>query len=294
MVDPLLCTGGGTCAAACPYQAITMQNNTNEQQEIRAGSLARQMADDEAVVFACSWAGLPAADNAGTNGLKYDQRVHIIGMPCLGQIDPSVMARVFLDGAPGLLLVGCSPEACHHSFGVDHAWSRVNLLKKLFSLCGFDRRRIVLAHADMNQPEEFIRTVENFTKTIAELGPLEKNSENQSKLRSIYRLVKSNSRIRLLLSSGLRRPWETTYRGDQQYALEYDRSDFSNALKEEFIKARLEEMIVAEQRPFDIKELITAISEEKDCVVAQINEMVSEGIIDLSHKDGKPFYTISK
>lgn len=294
VVDPMLCTGGGTCAAACPYEALTLQNYTNEQREARVAALAHHLADDEFVAFACSWAGLPAADNAGNLGLKYDPRIHIIGVPCLGQLDPSVMARAFLEGTPGLLMVGCLPEDCHHSFGIDHAWSRVNLMKKLFSMCGFDRRRITVAHADMNKPEEFIKTIESFSKMLASIGPIEKTPDNQSKLQSIYRLVKSNSRVRLLLSSGLRRPWEKTYRGDQRFALQYDREDFTAALKEELIKARLANVFLdAGKRPFNIDELKSAIAEEKHHIVAQLSEMVSEGVLSVKYKDGKPFYRMS-
>ncbi len=289
VVDPMVCTGGGTCVAACPYQALTLQNSTTEQREVRVVSLAKQMDDDEFIAFACSWSGLPAADNAGIRGLKYDHKNHILGVRCLGLIDPSVMAMAFLKGTPGLLLVGCVPEDCHHSFGVDHTWSRVNLLKKLFSLAGFNRQRIALAHADLNNSEEFIRTMENFSKVLATLGPIEKTPENIARLQSIYRLVKYNSRIRLLLSSGLRRPWETTYKGEQQYALAYDRDDFSEALKEEFLKARLEEVFAAEKRPFGTAELADILSEAS--VREQLDELTAEGIITLSYQEGRPFYT---
>jgi len=292
VVDPMTCTGGGTCAASCPYQALTLQTNTNDQREARVASLSSQLSKNEFAAFACLWAGLPAADNAGNQGLKYDPGAHILGVPCVGQIDTSVMARAFLEGAPGLLLIGCAPEDCHHSFGVDHAWSRVNLMKKLFTLCGFDRRRIALAHADLNRPEDFIATVESFSKTIKSLGGgIEKTSENQSKLLSIYKLVKYNSRVRLLLSSGLRRPWEKTYRGDQRFALAYDTTDFLEALKEEFLKARLEEFLTSEKKPLGLEELTNAVSE--DNIREQLDELISEGIINRSYKKGKPFYISS-
>jgi heterodisulfide reductase subunit A2 len=290
VVDPMVCTGGGTCAAACPYGALTLQNNTNDQREARVAALSRQMADGEFVAFACAWAGQPAADNAGNMGLKYDPRVHIIGVPCLGQLDPSVMARAFLEGTPGLLLVGCPPEDCHHSFGIDHTWSRVNMMRKLFTLSGFDRRRITLAHADLNKPEEFVKTVESFAKAMEALGPIEKTPDNQSKLESIYHLVKYNSRIRLLLSAGLRRPWEKTYRGDQRYAVQYDREDFMSALKEEFLKSRLENVLLAEKRPFNLVELMKAVSENKHYVAEQLKEMATDGCINIQYKEGKPMY----
>lgn len=294
VVDPMLCTGGGTCAAACPYGALTLQNNTNDQREARVAALASQMAEGEFIAYACSWAGLPAADIAGNRNMAYNPNIHILGVPCLGQIDPSVMARAFMEGAPGLLLVGCVPEDCHHSFGVDHAWSRVNLMKKLFALSGIDRRRIAIAHADMNHPEEFIKTVESFSKAIKILGPIEKTSENMAKLDSIYRLVKSNSRVRLLLSSGLRRPWEKSYRGDQRFALAYDREDFMQAIKEELVKSLVEGAMLTFQKPCSIDDVINAVSskvpDEEQNILALLHELVSEGIVNVEYKKGKPFY----
>ncbi len=289
VVDPMLCTGGGTCAASCPYQALTLQNNTTDQREAHVASLSNQLSGNEFAAFACSWAGLPAADNAGNRALKYNPGIHIIGVPCIGQIDTSVMARAFMEGAPGLLLIGCVPEDCHHSFGVDHAWSRVNLMKKLFTLSGFDRRRISLAHADLNRPEEFIKTVESFAATIKMLGgSIKKTPENQSKLQSIYRLVKYNARIRLLLSSGLRRPWEKTYRGDQRFALAYDTTDFMEALKEEFLKARLEELFISETKPLGLANLADAMSE--DNIGDQLDDLITEGRIKKLYENGKPVF----
>jgi heterodisulfide reductase subunit A len=66
---------------------------TADQREARVAALSRQMAADEVVAIGCVWGGLPAADNAGKEGLKYDPRVHILGVPCVGQIDPCIMAR---------------------------------------------------------------------------------------------------------------------------------------------------------------------------------------------------------
>lgn len=233
MVDPMVCTGGGTCAAACPYNALVLQNNSTDQREARIAFLSGQLEPGEVVSLACVWGGLPAADHAYRKKLTYDPGIHIIGVPCVGQIDPAVMARAFLEGAPGLILIGCDPEECHHSYRIDHAWNRVSMIKKLFSLCGIDRRRIALAHADLNKPEEFVKTANAFTSLIRALGPIEKTQANQDKLESIYKLCKYNSRMLTLLSVALRRPGEKTYRGDQKYALAFDK-DFNQALEEEY------------------------------------------------------------
>lgn len=292
VVDPMVCTGGGTCAAACPYHALVLQNNTNDQREAKVAVLAKELAPDEVMAFACGWGGLPAADLAGKNGLKYDPRVHILGIPCVGQIDPCVMVRAFKEGANGLILVGCLPEECHHSYGVDHAWSRVSAIKKLLTMSGFDRRRISLAHADLNKPEDFIRTVESFSKTINDIGPIPKTPKNQSKLDAMYDLIKNNTRIRHLISAGLRRPWEDAYRGDQRHALDYDR-DFTAALTEEFLQHRLIQIMKKDQRPFKLGELAGILNEDQQQLVNCLWEMVNSGTIDFSHVNREAVYALN-
>ena len=94
-------------------------------------ALAGSLAVDEVMGFGCQWSGAAVADQAGLRGLSYNRRFYLLPVRCLGQIDPVVMGRAFLEGANGLLLIGCNPEECHHSYGIDHTWSRVWVLKKL-------------------------------------------------------------------------------------------------------------------------------------------------------------------
>ncbi|MFW6335200.1 MAG: hydrogenase iron-sulfur subunit [Desulfosalsimonas sp.] len=289
VVDPLVCTGGGTCAAACPYKALVLQNNTTDQREARISCLAAQMGPDEIIAMGCAWGGLPAADNAGKKGLFHDPRVHLVGVPCVGQLDPGIFARAFLDGAPGLILVGCNPEECHHSYGVDHAWSRVNLMKKLLTLCGFDRRRIALAHADLNRPEEFVKTVNSFANAAAALGPIERTPANISRLQSMYELVSNNSRIRHLLCVTLRQDSETEYKGNQRHALDFDR-DFSAALREEFMRTRVLQLLKTEQRPLRLNELSSALMENREQLGQQLWSMVHEGLVHRSHQNHEALF----
>ena len=289
-VDPLVCTGGGTCAAACPYHALTLQNNTLSQREARVQTLAGLLGPDEVLAFGCAWGGLAAADNAGVKGLKYDPRMYMLRVSCIGQLDPSVMARAFLEGAPGLLLIGCPPEDCHHSYGLDHTWSRVNMIKKLLERCGFDRRRIALAHADLNEPEQYIHTVEGFIADIAALGPIERTPDNLAKLQGIYDTV-NNPRVRWVMGASLRRPWEDVYPGNQRNALAFDR-DFVGILSEEFVRARVTKVLQTVQQPLALKDLAGSIAEDADQVRLSLQEMVAEGVIGRMHKDGVAHYVM--
>ncbi|MFH1059862.1 MAG: hydrogenase iron-sulfur subunit [Pseudomonadota bacterium] len=289
-VDPMVCTGGGTCAAACPYHALTLQNNSTAQREARVAALARALAPGEVMAFGCAWGGLAAADNAGVKGMPSDPRMHLLRVSCIGQLDPSVMARAFVEGAPGLLLLGCPPEDCHHSYGVDHTWSRVTLVRKLLTLCGIDRRRIALAHVDLNQPEQYIQSVSSFIKLMDQLGPLPQDEATREKLVGLYNTV-NNDRVRWVLGASLRRPWEEVYPGDQRHALAYDQ-DMLGVVHEEFTKVRLFSLLKEQAEALAIGQLAQALKEDEAFLVPNLREMVSEGVISRIHRDGVAHYAV--
>ncbi len=289
-VDPMVCTGGGTCAAACPHHALVLQNNTNQQREAQVAALARSLSEGEVLAYGCMWGGLAAADNAGLKGLAYDPRVYLLRVGCIGQLDPSVLARAFVEGANGLILIGCPPDDCHHSFGLDHTWSRVNVLKKLLEFAGQDRRRIALAHVDLNKPEDYIVVVESFIKLINELGPIDRSPHVQEKIQGIYATV-NNPRVRWVLGATLRRPWEEVYPGNQRNAMAFDK-DFLGILKEEWVKSRIANLLSSDKRFFELKELSQSLKANKEDIIVGLQEMVKEGVVSRVHKEGVAQYIL--
>jgi coenzyme F420-reducing hydrogenase delta subunit len=199
----MLCTGEGTCAASCPEMALTLENCTLAQHEARVTALARSLTAKEVMGFGCQWSGAAAADQTGLRGLSYDRRFYLLPVRCLGQLDPVVMARAFLEGANGLLLIGCNPEECHHSYGIDHTWSRVWVLKTL--------------------------------------GPIQREAETQGKLQALYDTLHVY-RVRWVLGVSLRRPWETSYPMHMPNPVAYDRT-LTEIVTEEFFRARVRNLL---------------------------------------------------
>ena len=290
VVDPMVCTGGGTCAAACPYQALELQNNTTEQREARVATLARSLADNEVMAIGCNWGGTAAADHAGIRGMVYNDRFYLLPVGCIGQLDPTVMGRAFVEGANGLLLIGCPPEECHHSYGIDHTWSRVLLIKKLFSLIGLERDRIALAHADLNKPEEYVKTVNSFVSKIDQLGPIQRDSVMKTKIQDLYDTLK-NPRVRWVLGASLRRPWETTYPADQRNAMAYDET-LSDVLMEEFVRTRIVNLLKFQRQVINLDEITHTLGEERRKIQSCLSELSKEGMVSRIFKDRMPYYTI--
>jgi len=288
VVDPMVCTGGGTCAAACPHQALILQNNSTVQREARVASLAGSLAENEVMGIGCNWGGTAAADHAGIKGMQYNERFYLLPVACIGQLDPAVMGRAFLEGANGLLLVGCPPEECHHSYGIDHTWSRVLMIKKLLNFIGLERDRIALAHADLNRPEEYVKTVNSFVTNMDRLGPIRRDPVMEAKIRDLYDTLK-NPRVRWVLGASLRRPWETTYPSDQRHALAYDET-LSDVLADEFIRTRIVNLLKNRKQVANLDEITKSLVEERRKVHGCLSELSREGMISCIYKDRMPFY----
>jgi len=289
-VDPMVCTGGGTCAASCPHLALNVSTRPLARREARAGALASRLADNEVMGYACSWGGAAAADHAGLQGLSYSHRFYLLRMRCIGELDPIIMGRAFLNGASGLLLLGCKPETCHHSYGLDHTWSRSLMIKKLLELCGLERERIALAHGDLNDPLQFSRTVDTFVSLIDRLGPIKRDPKTQAKIQALYDTL-HNARARWVLGASLRRPWETTYPTDQRHAMEYDMT-LTDVITEEFCRTRITNLLKQEGRVMRLEEVVEALKVEKNRAVTCLKDLSSEGIVSRIFKDRVPHYSI--
>ncbi|MEJ2069940.1 MAG: hydrogenase iron-sulfur subunit [Syntrophobacterales bacterium] len=289
-VDPMVCTGGGTCAASCPHLALNVQTRPLVRRETRAGALAGRLAENEVMGYACSWGGAAAADHAGLQGLSYNPRFYLLKMRCIGELDPIIMGRAFLEGANGLLLLGCKPETCHHSYGLDHTWSRSLMIKKLLELSGLERDRISLAHGDLNDPLQLARTVDAFVSTIDRLGPINRDLQTEAKIKALYDTL-HNPRVRWVLGASLRRPWETAYPTDQRHAMEYDMT-LGDVITEEFCRTRITNLLKQEARVMQLEEVVEALKVDKKRAVACLKDLSSEGIVSRIFKDRVPFYSL--
>jgi hypothetical protein len=200
------------------------------------------------------------------------------------------MGKAFLDGANSLLLIGCPPEECHHSYGVDHTWSRVLMIKKLFSLIGIERNRIALAHADLNKPEVYIKTVNSFVSEMDKLGPINRTPEMLSKLQDFFDTLK-NPRARWVLGASLRRPWETSYPTDQRNAMAYDET-LTDVIVEEFIRTRIVNLLKGEKEVVNLDHITKNLGEDRRKIQGCLTEMSKEGAISRIFKDRVPYYAM--
>ncbi|MEJ2069921.1 MAG: hypothetical protein P8X58_05850 [Syntrophobacterales bacterium] len=252
IVDPLLCTGEGTCVASCPEMALTLTNCTLAQHEARVTALAQSLGPEEVMGFGCQWSGAASADQAGLRGLTYSDRFYLL------------------------------PD------GLDHSWSRVWVLKKLLGLCGLERDRIALAHSDITKPEEYINTVQSFLKTMDRFGPIQRDAETLSKLKALYDALHTY-RVRWVLGVSLRRPWETTYPMHMPNPTAYDQT-LTEILTEEFFRAQVKNLLWQRGRSLQLADIAQVLRVDEERAYDYLKDMGQDGLISIVFINRTPYY----
>ena len=122
------------------------------------------------VAFCCNWCSYAGADLAGSSRLSYPANVKIIRIPCSCRLNPLFVLRAFQRGADGVILCGCHPGDCHSTTGNYYARRRMTLLFSMLDYLGIDRRRTRVEWVSAAEGAKFSATMNDFAKTITELG----------------------------------------------------------------------------------------------------------------------------
>jgi F420-non-reducing hydrogenase iron-sulfur subunit len=123
------------------------------------------------LAFCCNWCSYAGADLAGVSRAQYPPNARVIRIMCSGRIEPSHIINAFEAGADGVIVSGCHPGDCHYISGNLNAEKRINQLKKLFDIIGFDSQRLRLQWVSAAEGQLFADNIREFVELITKLGP---------------------------------------------------------------------------------------------------------------------------
>ncbi|MGO8945907.1 MAG: hydrogenase iron-sulfur subunit [Syntrophobacteraceae bacterium] len=291
-IDPHTCDGGGSCAAACPYEAMKVLNNSTQQLEARVRTVVSHMKETDVLGLVCSWGGQSAAELAAARNLTYPGRLFMIPVRCLGTIDPSVFSMAFLNGANFIMLAGCTPaQSCHYGYGVDHTWFRVSVMKKLLGMSGLERQRIGLGYVDVNEPEAFVRMVNSFVDEAERMGPIHRTEAMQKRLLAAHATF-HRPRLRWVLGATLRRPSELEFPGGRDEAVAFDEV-LQEVAEDEYLAARI--VGALREAPLNVPQIAEALGEPKKKVSWLISDLEkNDRIVRQGRKDEYPLFGVSR
>ena len=114
---------------------------------------------------------------------------------CSGRVDLEFVLRAFLNGMDGVFIGGCRLNECNYiTHGNYDALNMVLLCKKIMERIGLNPERLRIEFMTSGDGNLFTEVVDEFSKTIKNLGPLGKGEEIdedelKSKLEKVRKLI---------------------------------------------------------------------------------------------------------
>jgi F420-non-reducing hydrogenase iron-sulfur subunit len=124
--------------------------------------------DSKIVLFVCDWAVNPERVTEVLAGLPAD--IRLAKVKCTGRVDPVFYVDSFLNGADGVLVVGCKEGDCHFLEGNLQAENKIKMVGKLLSLVGFKPGRVRAEWMSTIVEGRFEESVKGFIEYIKTIG----------------------------------------------------------------------------------------------------------------------------
>jgi len=143
---------------------------------------------------------------------------------CSGRVDLEFVLRAFSNGMDGVFIGGCRLNECNYiTHGNFDALNMVLLCKKIMEHIGLNPERLRIEFMTSGEGNLFTEVVDEFSKTVKNLGPLGKGEEIdedelKSKLEEIRRLVpyiKIEKRKKLASHLENKEEWEGFFTRDE-------------------------------------------------------------------------------
>ena len=104
--------------------------------------------------------------------MQYTTDVRIIRLMCTGRVDPTMVAKAFMEGADGIMAVGCHFGDCHYISGNYQAKVKMELASRALGYVGINTGRVALNQCSGAEGDRFVSLVGAFHDSIREIGPL--------------------------------------------------------------------------------------------------------------------------
>jgi len=104
--------------------------------------------------------------------MQYTTDIRIIRLMCTGRVDPTMIAETLINGADGVMVVGCHIGECQYISGNVQGRIKVGLAIKVLDYVGLNLKRVSFNHCSSAEGERFVKLVTEFDNGIRELGPL--------------------------------------------------------------------------------------------------------------------------
>jgi F420-non-reducing hydrogenase iron-sulfur subunit len=198
---------------------------------------------------------------------------------CSGRVDLSFVLRAFSNGMDGVFIGGCHLNECHYiTDGNHHAYSMVQICKKLMRHIGLNPERLRIEQMSAGEGIRFAELTNDFSKKVKEMGPLGKSEGMDAaglklKLKAATQLIPY---IRLVERERLGARCKST----EEYA-EFYGSEETDRLFRELIEDKLaisEILLLLRESPRSTGELSKILNLDPSEVSRHLNSSAKQGL----------------
>lgn len=122
--------------------------------------------------FLCNWCSYAGADGAGMARRKYPTNIKIIRVPCSGRVSPELVLRTFLQGADGVMVLGCHIGDCHYGDGNHRTAKRFPVYHRFMDYMGIEKERLWMQWISASEGQIFAEVVTEFAERLREMPPM--------------------------------------------------------------------------------------------------------------------------
>jgi F420-non-reducing hydrogenase iron-sulfur subunit len=91
---------------------------------------------------------------------------------CTGRVDPALVADAFVNGADGVLVIGCYFGDCHYISGNYMAKHKLDMAREMLAYAGLNPVRLQFRNLSSAEGARFAQHNTEFVEQIKEIGPL--------------------------------------------------------------------------------------------------------------------------
>ncbi|MCK4970354.1 MAG: hydrogenase iron-sulfur subunit [Thermoplasmata archaeon] len=267
-----------------------MSDERESQREGSSRVAVAQPADWEPriVAFLCNWCSYAGADLAGISRIQYPPNIRVVRVMCSGRVDPQLVIYTLLEGADGVLALGCHPGDCHYQSGNLEAQEKFEALLKVLRNTGMDER-FQYEWVSASEGARFAEVVRGFTDHIRSLGPspVPEDEIVRFRLRAAIREV-SDFRLRWLIG----RQRNIQENGDA-YGQESDREEWDSVMdkviRDQFIRAQIIERTL--EGPASVEDMAEVIDADTVEIFRHVQRLRTRGSVAIAgHRGQSPLY----
>jgi coenzyme F420-reducing hydrogenase delta subunit len=213
---------------------------------------------------------------------------------CTGQLDVRYVLEAFLQGADGVLVVGCKLGECHYFDGNYQARLKVDAARSMLKRAGIEPERLRMEFLSSAEGAKFAEVVRAFVDEMRSQGPSPVLDEQRKKrlVNSIRALSQAMSRTRLRALVG---KWRTVVEKGNVYGDTIDEDEWrgmlDRSIDEEMTRSQI--MILLEEKPRSCAELAREIGVDPGRALREITYLRQNNVIDVLNVEGRsPIYQV--